>query len=91
MHKKQLHKYAKLLKFLKTKCNNQQNFEILIDCFDDKTIKFLCEVVKNGISKDHVSNLPTKQRNILLKTVIPCKRLLKSICKRTKQYGKKNI
>ena len=58
MRKKDLHRNLSILQILKNKKLEKNQFDSLIDCLDEKSIRFLCECVKIGISKKHVSSLP---------------------------------
>ena len=89
MHKKELCKYVPLLTILKGRTLTRSAFKSLMECLDEKAIKFLCECVKNGISKNRVPSLPVSKKNGLLKIVFPYKKLLSKICKKTKKYGRR--
>ena len=86
MRKKEVIKYLSLLKILKNTKNDPPKFRCLVECFDEKTVKFLCEGVKNAISKKHVTSLPSKQRKEFLKNLLPRRKLIKKICKKSSHY-----
>lgn len=86
MQKKDIPRYLSLIDILNLIGRDKNKFGALINSLDEKSIKFLCECVKNGISKTHVSNLPSGKKSFLLKIITPHKKLLKKICQKSKRY-----
>jgi len=80
-------KYLPLLRLLTKKKISQKCFMSLIHSLDDKTIKFICECIHNAISLKYMSRLDKKQKTSLLKKILPHKRLIKQLCKKTKKYS----
>ena len=87
MRKRDISKYLSLIKVITSIGQDKNKFCSLIQCLDDKSIRFLCECVKNGISRKHVSNLSIEQRSQFLKSITPCRSLLKRICRKSKLYS----
>ena len=87
MRKRDISKYLSLIKVITSLGQDKNKFCSLIQCLDDKSIRFLCECVKNGISRKHVSNLSIEQRNQFLKLITPYRSLLKRICRKSKLYS----
>ena len=87
MRKNDISKYLSLIKVITSIGQDKNKFCSLIQCLDDKSIRFLCELVKNGISLRHVSNLSIEQRSQFLKLITPYKSLLKRICRKSKLYS----
>ena len=81
--------YLPLLKFLTKKRISKKNFVSIISYLDERAIKFLCECVHNAISFRYVSKLDRKKRNMLLKKILPYKRVIKYICKKSKKLNKR--
>ena len=52
MRKKDVSKYLSLIRVITSIGEDRNQFCSLIQCLDEKSIKFLCECVKNGISKN---------------------------------------
>ena len=87
MRKKDISKYLSLIRVITSIGEDRNQFCSLIQCLDEKSIKFLCECVKNGISKNQVLNLPTNERRQFLRLITPYKTLLKKICRKSKFYS----
>ena len=87
MRKKDVSKYLSLIRVITSIGGDRNQFCSLIQCLDEKSIKFLCECVKNGISKKQVLNLPPNERRQFLRLITPYKSLLKKICRKSKFYN----
>ena len=87
MRKRDISKYLSLINIIASIEGDKNKFCSLIQCLDEKSIRFLCECVKNGISRKHVSNMSPDQRRQFLKLVTPYKSLLKRICRKSKFYS----
>ena len=70
-------KFLSLIKIIRKIGDDEDQFCTLIKCLDEKSIKFLCESVKNGISRKHVRGLNPRTRKNLLHLITPNKSLLK--------------
>ncbi len=79
-------KYLPLLELLTKNRISRKCFISLINSLDDKTIKFICECVNNAISLRHISTLNRKQKSVLLRKILPNKRVIKHLCKKAKRY-----
>ena len=89
---KKFEKHLPLLKLLIKKRPSQKCLMSLIHSLDDKSIKFICECIYNAISLKNMSRLNTKQKSTLLKKLLPYKRIIKQLCKKTRKYSlRKNL
>ena len=83
---KRLERYFPLVKLLAKKKFSIDEFKSIIHSLDNDTVKFICECCRNVISKRYLTTLkPAKKRNFI-RLVTPHKSLLKSICRKRKNY-----
>ena len=80
-------KFLSLIKIIRKIGDDEDLFCTLIKCLDEKSIKFLCESVKNGIPRKHVRGLNPRTRKNLLHLITPNRSLLKKICRKSKFYS----
>ena len=79
-------KFLSLISIIRKLGEDKKQFCTLIQCLDENSIKFLCESVKNGISKHQFERLSSKKRRHLLSLISPHKSLLRRICRKSKTY-----
>ena len=70
-------KFLSLIKIIRKIGDDEDQFCTLIKCLDEKSIKFLCESVKNGISRKNVAGLNPRTQKNLLHFITPSKSLLR--------------
>ena len=80
-------KYLPLLELLTRKHISRKCFTSIINSLDDKSIKFICECIHNTISLKYISALNKNQKSLLLKKILPNKRIIKHLCKKAERYG----
>ena len=81
-------KYLPLLELLTRKHISRKCFTSIINSLDDKSIKFICECIHNTISLKYISALNKNQKSLLLKKILPNKRIIKHLCKRLKHIAR---
>ena len=84
-----LKNYLPLLKLLTEHRLPKKCFVPLVECFDDNTIKFLCECIRNAISLNHVSKLTKGHKKRLMRRIVPYKCVIKHLCKKTEKTSAK--
>ena len=77
-------KYLPLLELLTRRHISRKCFMSVINSLDDKSVRFICECIHNAISLKYISTLNKKQKSTLLKKILPNKRTIKHLCKKTK-------
>ena len=85
---KRLKDYFPLVQLLAQKKVKVQQFKSIIRSINSDAVKFICECCKNVISTSYVSSLPHKKRKSLLRAITPYKTVIKSLCKKRKNYNK---
>lgn len=80
-------KYLPLLELLTRKHISRKCFTSIINSLDDKSIKFICECIHNTLSLKYISALNKNQKSLLLKKILPNKRIIKHLCKKAKTYS----
>jgi len=83
---KLLNKYLPLLQLITRKNISRQCFVSLVQSLDEEAVKFFCECVQNAISVKYVSQLNKRQKTLFLKRILPNRRVLKHLCKKTQSY-----
>ena len=63
-------------------------FVSLVQSLNEEAIKFICECIKNAISVKYVSQFNKKRKSLFLKRLLPNRRILKHLCKKTYSYKK---
>ena len=83
----EVRKYFNLIQFLSSKKIEKKSFQAVINSLDNNTLKFLCECIRNAISKTYVSRLRENKRRLFLKKIYPHKNILKRLTRKVKKYS----
>ena len=83
---KRLERYFPLVKLLAKKKFSIDEFKSIIHSLDNDTVKFICECCRNVISKRYLTTLKPAKKRKFIRLVTPHKSLLKSICRKRKNY-----
>lgn len=91
-NKEKFTKYLFLLQLLKKNCkgNCEEKFKKIISYLDEETLNFLAECIRNILSPQTISASCSKKRQkIILKKVIPHKKVIKSVIKKNLPFKKR--
>ena len=83
---KRLRTYFPLVQLLAKKRLSFEQFKSIIHSINPDAVKFICECCRNSISTGFVSSLNGNKKRSFLKVITPHKKLIKSLCRRRKNY-----
>ena len=94
MSMSKLKKNFPIIKILLSKLRNkktEEEFKHLINCLGDQTVDFIAECVRNALRPDFINNLPSDNRNKLIKKITPHKKVIKKVISKKCKNSRKKI